>query len=211
MATVGDFRPCSYADSVGREVPARRASSSWVRPELTRTCSSSSAAFIIRLVYPMRYSIRLDTNAGWHSWARSSFRAPRRDAPSSAPPVPGGAVRSIAASHVRDIPEAVIPGQIPALPAEITNRTAAMSSLMDVDMIAPGCWSPPVAGRRAGLIGEPLDRGFVRSRLRTSRVSRRRLMSVIRPIARSAHPVRPSPRHARTPGAGCRAISAAGR
>ncbi len=28
MATVGDFRPCSYADSVGREVPARRASSS---------------------------------------------------------------------------------------------------------------------------------------------------------------------------------------
>jgi hypothetical protein len=49
VATVGDFRPCSYADSVGREVPARRASSSWVRPELTRTCSSNSAAFIVHL------------------------------------------------------------------------------------------------------------------------------------------------------------------
>ena len=44
MATVGDFRPCSYADSVGREVPARRASSSCVRPELSRILSSSSAA-----------------------------------------------------------------------------------------------------------------------------------------------------------------------
>ena len=40
---MGDFRPCSYADSVGREVPARRASSSWVRPELARTRSSSSS------------------------------------------------------------------------------------------------------------------------------------------------------------------------
>jgi hypothetical protein len=60
VATVGDFRPCSYADSVGREVPARRASSSWLRPELTRTCSSNSAAFITRLLYPMRYRIRSD-------------------------------------------------------------------------------------------------------------------------------------------------------
>ena len=33
------------------------------------------------------------------------------------------------ASHVRDNPEAVIPGQIPALPAEITNRTAAFAGL----------------------------------------------------------------------------------
>jgi len=55
VATVGDFRPCSYADSVGREVPARRASSSWVSPELTRTCSSSSAAPITPTVYPIRY------------------------------------------------------------------------------------------------------------------------------------------------------------
>ena len=53
VATVGDFRPCSYADSVGRDVPARRASSSWVRPELTRTRSSSSAASVIHLVYPI--------------------------------------------------------------------------------------------------------------------------------------------------------------
>ena len=55
MATVGDFRPCSYADNVGREVPARRASSSWVRPERSRMLSSSSAASIIYVVYPMRY------------------------------------------------------------------------------------------------------------------------------------------------------------
>jgi hypothetical protein len=55
VATVGDFRPCSYADSVGREVPARRASSSWVSPELTRTCSSRSAASIIPIAYPIRY------------------------------------------------------------------------------------------------------------------------------------------------------------
>src|ERR1700733_1372878 len=75
VATVGDFRPCSYADSVGREVPARRASSSWVRPELARTCSSSSAAFIIHLVYPIRYRIRSDTiRTGTHGprvhWSR---------------------------------------------------------------------------------------------------------------------------------------------
>ncbi len=55
VATVGDFRPCSYADSVGREVPARRASSSWVRPELTRTRSSSSEASSIHPVYPIGY------------------------------------------------------------------------------------------------------------------------------------------------------------
>ena len=96
VATVGDFRPCSYADSVGREVPARRASSSWVRPELARTRSSSSAAFIIHLVYPMRYRIRSDTNADWRSWARSSFWAPGREAHSAAPPVPGGAAGNIA-------------------------------------------------------------------------------------------------------------------
>jgi len=47
-------------------------------------------------VYPMRYRIRSDTDAGWRPWARSSYRAPRRDAHSSAPPVPGGAARNIA-------------------------------------------------------------------------------------------------------------------
>jgi hypothetical protein len=57
---VGDFRPCSYADSVGREVPARRASSSWVSPELTRTRSSSSAPSIVwsvsdRITYLIGY------------------------------------------------------------------------------------------------------------------------------------------------------------
>jgi hypothetical protein len=55
VATVGDFRPRSYADSVGREVPARRASSSWVSPELVRTCSSRSAASITPTVYPIGY------------------------------------------------------------------------------------------------------------------------------------------------------------
>jgi hypothetical protein len=43
-----------------------------VRPELARTRSSSSAAFIIHLVYPMRYRIRSDTNAGRRLGARSS-------------------------------------------------------------------------------------------------------------------------------------------
>ena len=62
-----------------------------------------------------------------------------------------------------------------------------MSSLMDVDMIAPGCcWSsPPVAGRRVGLSASRLIVASSVPRIRTSRVSRHRLMGVIRPIARS--------------------------
>src|SRR5215469_7168577 len=76
VATVGGFRPCSYGESVGREGPARRASSSWVSPELTRTCSSSSAAFIILLVYPIRYHIHSDTDVGWPHRPTNSFGAP---------------------------------------------------------------------------------------------------------------------------------------
>jgi hypothetical protein len=129
VATVGDFRPCSYADSVGREVPARRASSSWVRPELTRTCSSSSAALIMHLVYPIRYRIRSDTDAGWRPVAQSSFRAPGRDAHNSAPgsppaPSPPGSPPppTTSCSPPRATPP---PASPPAVPRELQKASFA--------------------------------------------------------------------------------------
>lgn len=57
VATVGDFRPRSYADRVVRDVPARRASSSCVKPASARARSSSSKGSTLpTLMYSIGYN-----------------------------------------------------------------------------------------------------------------------------------------------------------
>src|SRR5664279_3186041 len=55
-ARVGDFVPCSYAESVGCEVPDRRATASCVIPRETRAASRSD-----RLAMTRPYSFGSDT------------------------------------------------------------------------------------------------------------------------------------------------------
>ena len=55
VSNAGDLRPCSYADSVGREVCARAACACWLNPAACRASVSSCSASIATSMYPKGY------------------------------------------------------------------------------------------------------------------------------------------------------------
>src|SRR5450631_908258 len=147
VSMVGEVRPCSYADSVGREVRARMASSLCDRRASWRARISSSAVLISP---PKTYLLRYSTGKGAEFPQRSAglfcmrlSRPPHVDGgPSSwTPATKGSAVRPFAvpkADGLRHGNQSADEGKS-AIPVTLTgHRTEAGQD-------AAGTWPDPLA------------------------------------------------------------------
>lgn len=84
MSNDGDLRPCSYADTAVRDVPARRDSSSWLSPAARRTPRNNPPSIRARpspapATYLIRYHPTPGPVIGGPNLSRADFRHPRAE------------------------------------------------------------------------------------------------------------------------------------